>query len=279
MKIVTTTSVFPFDYPAEDALIRLSRVGFKHLDLAMDYCADNPNCPFSSDSWESWAASLRELEEKNGVCYTHSHAWGDASSRHYKTFRCFDVCRVLGAKYSVVHPIYKHADGSFIYDDEEFVKVNAEAHKPLLEYAEKNGVILLSENLLWGSSIKATAISALVEEVDSPYFGWCYDTGHANAHDISCRELLKCNVAPISLHIQDNNGHYRDDHLLPGDGSIDWKEFLEVLHKIDYKGEFVLEAHHQSLEAPDEKREEILCELNSRAMKMRDYLLNLKNSI
>ncbi len=274
MNIVTTTSVFPYDYPVEDALIRLSRVGFKYLDLAMDYCADNPNCAFSSDNWEAWAYNLRNLAEKEGVKYTHSHAWSDASSRHFKTFRCIDVCRVLGTEYTVIHPIYKHEDGSFIYDDEEFVKVNAEAIKPLLEYAVKNNVTILSENILWGSSIKATAISALVKEVNSKNFDWCYDTGHANAHDISCRELLKCETVPISLHIQDNNGQLRDDHLMPGDGNIDWKEFLDVLHEIGYKGEFVLEAHHQSLEAKDEDREAILSEIYSRAEKMRAYLLS-----
>ena len=271
MNIVTTTSVFPFDYPCEDALLRLKAAGFTHLDLAMDYCAEDKNCGFSSDNWEAWAESLRELGEKNGVYYTHSHAWGDASSRHPKTFRCIDVCRVLGTKYCVVHPIYKHSDGSFIMDDEEFVRVNADAIKPLVEYAEKQGVILLSENILWGSSIKATAISALVEAVNSPYFGWCYDTGHANVHHISCRELLKCKIPPISLHIQDNHGTYADEHLMPGDGDIDWKEFLDVLKEIGYKGEMVLEAHHQSLEAKDEDRDPILREIFARAEKMREY--------
>lgn len=276
MNIVTTTSVFPKNYAPEKALLRLSDAGFKHLDLAMDYTAENTDCPFSSDGWESWANGLRELGEKNGVRYTHSHAWGDATTRDFRIFRCFDVAKVLGAKYCVVHPYFKKADGSFIYDDEEFVKVNAELIKPLLEYAEKRDVTILSENLLWGSSIKATAISALVKEVNSNYFGWCYDTGHANAHDISCRELLKCEIAPVSLHIQDNNGHYRDDHLLPGDGSIDWKEFLDVLHDIGYKGEMVLEAHHQSLDAKDNDRDAILSEIYSRAEKMREYFLRLK---
>ena len=273
MNIVTTTSVFPFDYPCEDALLRLKGVGFTHLDLAMSYCAIAKNCPFGSDSWQAWAEGLRELGEKNGVIYTHSHAWGDAASRHPFTYRCFDVCRILGAKYIVVHPIFKHDDGSVIIDDDEFVKVNAEAIKPLLEYAEKNEVILLSENILWGSSTKATVISALVSEVNSKSFGWCYDTGHANAHSMSCRELLKCENVPLSLHIQDNHGTYADEHLLPGDGNIDWKEFLDVLKEIGYKGEMVLEAHHQSLEAADEDRDAIFSDLYNRAVKMREYFL------
>ena len=273
MNIVTTTSVFPYDYPCEKALLRLKDAGFTHLDLAMDYCAENKECDFRADNWKEWAESLRELGEANGVVYTHGHAWGDASSRHPYTFRCIDVCRVLGIKYLVIHPIYKHEDGSFIMDDEEFVKVNANAIKPLVEYAEKQNVILLSENILWGSSIKATAISALVEAVDSPYFGWCYDTGHANVHHISCRELLKCKIPPISLHIQDNHGTYADEHLMPGDGDIDWKEFLDVLKAIGYKGEMVMEAHHQSLEAKDEDRGPILREIFVRADKMREYFL------
>lgn len=274
MNIVTTTSVFPLNYPCENALIRLAGCGFKHLDLAMDYCADNPDCPFSTDSWKSWANALRELGEKNGVKYTHSHAWGDARSRNLKTFRSIEVASVLGAQFCVIHPIHSHEDGTFIYDDEEFIKVNAEAIKPLLERAEDLGVTILSENLLWGSSIKATAISALVKEVNSPAFGWCYDTGHANVHHISCRELLKCESVPLSLHIQDNHGTYADEHLMPGDGDIDWKEFLDVLKTIGYKGEMVLEAHHQSLDAKDEDREDILKEIYRRADKMRNYFLN-----
>ena len=276
MNIVTTTSVFPYNYPCEKALLRLSDAGFKHLDLAMDYCAGDKDCGFNSENWEAWATALRELGEKNGTVYTHSHAWGDAKTRDYRIFRCFDVCRVLGAKYCVVHPFYKHDDGSFIHDDEEFVKVNAELLKPLLEYAAERGVIILSENLLWGSTIRATAISALVSEVNSPYFGWCYDTGHANVHHLSCRELLKCENVPLSLHIQDNHGTYADEHLMPGDGDIDWKEFLDVLHTIGYKGEMVLEAHHQSLDAADEDRDAILREIYERADKMRKYFLGLK---
>ena len=64
---------------------------------------------------------------------------------------------------------------------------------------------------------------------------------------------------------------YGDEHLLPGDGNIDWKEFLRVLHEIGYEGELVLEAHHQSYDAPDEEKDGILKELLVRAEKMLDY--------
>ncbi|MBQ9131719.1 MAG: sugar phosphate isomerase/epimerase [Clostridia bacterium] len=278
MNIVTTTSVFPFDYPCDKALLRLSALGFKHLDLAMDYCSADKNCPFGTDGWEAWANGLRELAEKNGGRYTHSHAQGDAIARPKDplVLRCLDICRILDTGYCVIHPVWKGEDGHSIKDVEQFVKINAEAIKPFLEHAEKNGVILLSENLLWGASILPTAISALVEEVNSPYFGWCYDTGHANAFGHPVTTLLDCSVAPLSLHIQDNHGEKKDEHLLPGDGTLDWKLFLETLHQVGYKGEMVLEAHHQSLDAPDGQRDGILTDLLSRAQKMRDYYLKLQ---
>ena len=138
MKIVTTTSVLPYDYPCDKALLRLSDIGFKCLDLAMDYCASVKDGPFVSEDWEKWAEGLYELAEKNGVKYTHSHAYGDALSRSPFTLRCFDVCRVLKTPYCVVHPVFRDENKRIYEDVEEFIKVNAEAIKPLLEAAERN---------------------------------------------------------------------------------------------------------------------------------------------
>ena len=48
---------------------------------------------------------------------------------------------------------------SVLEDEAEFIKINVEAMKPFLEVAEKNGVVILSENLLWGASIYPENIS------------------------------------------------------------------------------------------------------------------------
>ena len=129
-------------------------------------------------------------------------------------------------------------------------------------------MIVLSENLLWGASIPAKNIAELVDTVDSPWFGWCYDTGHANALGDSLTELIGLKRVPVSLHIQDNHGDMRDEHLIPGDGNIDWNCFLTILKQIGYPGEFVIEAHHQTLDVEDDKRDAILEELLRRAKKM-----------
>ncbi len=273
MKIVTTTSVFPPCYPADKALKRLKNVGFDALDMAFDYCTEEKDFPFVTETWEKWANDLRELSEKNNIPYTHAHSCGDISSRDEAFIRCFKASHILGIKYLVIHPVWRKSDGTYYESDEEFIEVNTKLAKPLLEYAEKYDVKILSENLLWGASIRPSAIDKLVSEVDSPYFGWCCDTGHANCFGITSDCLIGLRNAPDSLHVQDNHGTKGDEHLIPGDGSIDWNKFLENLKKTGYKGELVLEAHHQSLHTPDEKREELLSELLERAEKMREYYM------
>ncbi len=274
--IVTSTCVFPMGYPEEMALERLARIGFTHLDMAMDYCLYE-NSPFLTDTWQDWAKALREKAEGLGVQYTHSHACADVANRQ-GVERSMAFCQILGAGYTVAHPIWCKEDGSFLESDDEFLSVNVPATLSLLASAEKYGVTILSENLLWGASLRASAIDKLVKEVNSPLFGWCYDTGHAMGCGQSFRDLVGL-TPPLSLHIQDNHGFRNnriyDDHLLPGDGAIDWKGFLDTLHEIGYTGELVLEAHHQSIEAPDEERDGIIGELLSRAKKMRAYFVGL----
>ena len=274
MNIVTTTSVFPPNYPADVALERLARVGFTTLDLAFDYCTGAEH-PFMNDGWMEWATTLRQKADAMGVRYTHAHAASCSHSSLDGVLRTFKACEILGIPYLVVHPVYKRGE-TMITNDEDFISINAEGYERMLDEAARHGVTVLTENLLWGSSIKTDVIAELVHRVNHPNFGWCFDTGHVHCSGAKVSDVRSASVVPLSLHIQDNHGAGSgDQHLIPGDGTIDWKEFLDILKEIDYQGDLVLEAHHQSLDAPDEKREEILATLLERAQKMNAYLDSL----
>lgn len=270
MNIVTTTCVMPYDRPAEETLKQLKHIGFRCLDLGFDALCKGS--PFLSDEWENWAKSLKESADLNGVVYTHSHACADASARNDAVYRCFKVCKILVIPYTVIHPLWKKSDQTFYSDEDEFLEVNTKAILPLVDAAAEYGVTVLSENLLWGCSIYPEMIGKLVTAVGKDNFGWCFDTGHANACGLSLDEVKKAKHIPLSLHVQDNHGLFKDEHLLPGDGTIDWQHFMKLLKEIGYQGDLVLEAHHQSLEAKDEKeRTLILSDLLARAEKMLNY--------
>ena len=268
-RIVTTTDVFEEGYPAEQAVDRLASLGYEGIDMGFDYWTFDGS-PFLGDGCLDWAKGLRARADAAGVCYTHAHAPGEADT-YDMAVRSIEASSVLGARYLVIHPIWHEKNGKTIQNKLRFLQVNAAAIKKLLPKAEECGVVLLSENILWGASADPRIIADLVKQVDSDWFGWCFDVGHAHCCGYKPDVLNACAVAPMSVHIQDNDGT-GDGHLIPGDGTIDWAAFTGALRSVGYLGDCVLEAHHQSLEAPDGERDAILARLLKTAQDLRDEL-------
>lgn len=264
-RIVTTTDVFEEGYDAEKAVDRLARLGYEGIDMGFDYWVFDGS-PFLADNYLDWAKRLKARADEKGIVYTHAHAPGNAGSEYVG--RSIEAAAAIGARYLVVHPIHAEKNGKTIDSRLRFLDVNAKAIKKWLPLAKERGVVLLSENILWGASKDPRVIAQLVKKVDSPYFGWCFDTGHAYCSGYQPSVLKDCCVVPLSLHIQDGDGT-GDQHLIPGDGTIDWTLFIETLHDVGYLGDCVMEAHHQSLVAPDEERDAILTRLLTEAEKLR----------
>lgn len=280
MKIVTTSGVFPKETDTFEIITKLANLGFDGIDIAFDYCAAVKDSPFNGDNYLEWAKMLREKADSLGVSFLASHASFDASCHSETVEKTMKCAQILGTKFTVVHPIFLRQDRSIYEDKDEFIEVNLKGIKPILKVAEEYGITVLTENLLWGASIYPKIISELIDAVDCPNFGWCYDTGHANSMKVKCTDLLEIKNKPLSLHIQDNhelgNCMGADEHLMPGDGTIDWELFMRVLKQIGYSGEFVLEAHHQPLDASDDnERLEILTEMLNRSRKLNEYYESL----
>ena len=271
IRIVTTTSVFARGYPAEEAAERLAAAGFDALDMALDYWVYSPESPFLRDGYLDWARALRDKAERLGAPYTHSHAPGGADSGDL-IGRSIETAAALGARYMVLHPMYREENGDEIVDPERFVELNSAAVRPWLDPARKRGVVILSENLLDGACADPRNICALVEAVGSEYFGWCFDTGHAHCRGFGADILDQCTVAPLSLHLQDNEGD-GDSHLIPGDGTVDWRAVADALKRADYRGDCVLEAHHQCLEAPENQKDAVLRRLLESGKRLREMMI------
>jgi sugar phosphate isomerase/epimerase len=86
--------------------------------------------------------------------------------------------------------------------------------------------------------------------------GVCFDTGHAHMmSDVaSAFETVKNYVQ--STHIHDNKKD-KDSHLWPGEGSIDWKQTLELLSQAPHKPPLLLEIDDNEKVNPVEKMGEI----------------------
>lgn len=84
-------------------------------------------------------------------------------------------------------------------------------------------------------------ILRLLDELGLENVGVVLDTGHAYVVGEEPSQVVReLGEALFHVHIDDNHGQ-RDEHLIPGDGEIDFLPFLETLEAVGYSGYLVAE--------------------------------------
>lgn len=121
----------------------------------------------------------------------------------------------------------------------------------IADYAAQRNVRLALENLqdtVW-------ALDRVLEEVgDDPKrtnLGICVDIGHAQLSEDAGRDpvtnYLERYAGQLThLHLHDNRGKM-DEHLLPGEGVVDWLQVFRVLHALGYQGTAVFETRQPGI--------------------------------
>ncbi len=102
--------------------------------------------------------------------------------------------------------------------------------------AKAAGLKLIVEPRVGEIVSNTDAMLRLIEAVNEPNLGAILDTGHQYAQ----KEILPLSIAKLKdrlfyLHLSDNDGS-RNDHFVPGEGTIDWVGFFEALKIINYQG-------------------------------------------
>lgn len=72
--------------------------------------------------------------------------------------------------------------------------------------------------------------------------GVCLDTSHTTLGHQWHQFVDLAGPRLVHVHANDHHGSW-DDHLVPGDGTIDWKEIRADLDRVDYRGWVMLEVH------------------------------------
>jgi sugar phosphate isomerase/epimerase len=70
--------------------------------------------------------------------------------------------------------------------------------------------------------------------------GVCFDTGHVALGHHWDRFIELAGDRLVHVHVNDNRGRF-DDHLPPGEGTIDWCHIRETLEQVGFDGWIVLE--------------------------------------
>jgi sugar phosphate isomerase/epimerase len=115
----------------------------------------------------------------------------------------------------------------------------------LAETAEKVGVKLAIE-VIPNNLSSAEALVALIEnDLEGADVGICMDVGHAFMMGDLGDAIEMCAEHLVTTHLHDNK-RKSDDHLAPGEGSIDWPAALMALQKIGYEGAWMFEVANTS---------------------------------
>lgn len=113
--------------------------------------------------------------------------------------------------------------------------------RPLVEEAADRGLHLALENIF---EEEPSGLAQLLAAINSPNFGFCFDTGHFNLFSSVAMEVwftaLGAHMREVHLH---DNCKQADDHLPVGDGEIDFDLFRDLLDRHRVSPIFTIEPH------------------------------------
>lgn len=252
--------------PCDSAWItKIAEAGYDGLDFNFTDLENYINW-FDINEAEKYTDNLAFITEKNGLTWYQAHApiynffINDITTeqKHNLCIPAIQACARLNIPWLVFHPSQCINDNAPAKQKE--LQKNKNHFQKLLDVCEKYDVGIAIENMPGGTdknTVFATTAEELCELVDAlnhPLAGICWDTGHAKLSGLDQRKQIAMLGSRLkTLHIQDNDG-FNDDHLLPytrGLNGVDWCSVVEGLKAASYSGTLNLEAHNSFRSVPD----------------------------
>lgn len=206
-----------------------------------------------------------ELARRNGLFVENVHTpyeginylWmkGIAGSDFEKILSgCIEDC----ARYEIPTMVVHSSQG---YNPPPVSRVGLDRLKRLVEIAERKGVNMALENLR-----RPDYLDFIFTNIQSDRLGFCYDSGHENCYTRGTDFLSMYGSKLMALHLHDNDGT-DDQHLIPGEGTVDWGALVKKLGAAGYCGPVALEVKNEIPQRRDDKNPELFLETAFKAAK------------
>lgn len=137
---------------------------------------------------------------------------------------------------------------------DKFDKLVCYVLKEICQYSSQYNISIALENVPYPYTKSVKDILEIIEKVDEPNLGICFDSGHSNICGLSIKEeILSAGNKLLTTHFHDNFGNEEkiqitdeniskyDLHLMPGLGTINWIEVNQALNYTGYKYPVVFE--------------------------------------
>ncbi len=216
----------------------------------------NPEIYFSAEDLdacqEKEAKQLAEILNQNGLHITLHGPFMDLSpggvDKRIKEVtldrftKVIELALLFKPKAIVFHPGYEK--WKFDGNVKLWLDSSLQTWGPLVKEAEELGLTLAIENVFEESP---DPLKALLGEINSPHFRFCFDTGH---HHVFSKTPLPLWIETLSehlteVHLHDNHTEM-DEHLPVGEGNFDFDQFFELLSQYGLNPIYTLEPHEEA---------------------------------
>mgnify|MGYP001592514849 FL=1 len=150
-----------------------------------------------------------------------------------------NVAAILKPRAAVFHAAYDRWRYSGRKD--VWLDYSIETWRKVMDSASRTGLRVAVENVF---DEDPEALRMLIEKIDSPDFGFCFDTGHFNIFSTVPMEkwFQALGRHLIEVHLHDNDGT-ADSHWALGRGTVEIEKFFSLMNSHAPVPVFTIEAH------------------------------------
>jgi len=265
MKLAFSSNAY-LRFSFNDATKKISKLGYQGIEIM----ADVPHA-WPAFMLEEQKQGIRDSLKSNNLAISNinsfmTHAVNDSRQRywypswiepdkHYRqiridhTMRCLTMAKELGAPCITTEPGGPVEAGA---SWNAGLKLFVEMLKPVIEHAEKEGVLLLIEPEPGLLIETADQFLEFMGHIKSPMVGCNFDIGHSYCvGDDPASTIPRLAKYIKHFHLEDIASTRVHHHLIPGDGAIDFKAAIEAIKATGYK-EWVTIELYPYVEDPDQ---------------------------
>ncbi|MBY0325555.1 MAG: sugar phosphate isomerase/epimerase family protein [Gemmataceae bacterium] len=265
MKLAFSSNAY-LRFSFNDAAKKIGKLGYQGIEIM----ADVPHA-WPAFMLEEQKQGIRDSLKSNNLAISNinsfmMHAVNDSRQRywypswiepdkHYRqiridhTMRCLTMAKELGAPCITTEPGGPVEAGA---SWNAGLKLFVEMLKPVIEHAEKEGVLLLIEPEPGLLIETADQFLEFMGHIKSPMVGCNFDIGHSYCvGDDPASTIPRLAKYIKHFHLEDIASTRVHHHLIPGDGAIDFKAAIEAIKAIGYK-EWVTIELYPYVEDPDQ---------------------------